>query len=205
MVCFIVQIISNRSFILKTGDGQCSCIRPLNNGVPQGSTLAPMLFNIYINDIPDTVSTQYGYADDPALLFSHKCWNEVEDVLSLDMQRVADYLSAWLSTAKTTCTAFHLNYRESSRELAVTVNGTTIRYVQNPTYLGVTLDRQLTFRQHLEGLCGKVIARNYLLPLLAGSTRGAHASVLLGSALALIYSAAEYAPQISVVAPTPRS
>jgi len=111
-VRFIVEIISDRSFILKTSDGQCSRLRRLKNGVPQGPTLAPMLFNIYIRDIPDTVSTQHCYADDLALLFSHRCWNEVEKVLSLDMQRVADYLSALrlrLSTAKTTCTAFHLN------------------------------------------------------------------------------------------------
>ena len=51
-----------------------------------------MLFNIYISDIPDIVSTQYGYVDDLALLVSHKCWNEVEEVLSLDMQRIAEYL-----------------------------------------------------------------------------------------------------------------
>ena len=168
--------------------------------VPQGSTLAPVLFNIYTSDIPDTVSNQYGYADDLALLFvdlfSHKCWSEVEEVLSLDMQRIAEYLSAWrlkLSTAKTTCTAFHLNNRESSCKLAVTVNGTTIPYTQTPTYLGVTLDRQLTFRQHLDGLCGKVRALNCLLRLLAGSTWGAHASVLRTSALGLVYSAVEYA------------
>jgi len=154
-----------------------------------------MLFNIYISEIPDTVSIQYGYADDLALLFSHKCWSQVEDVLSLDMQRIAEYLSAWrlrLSTAKTTCTAFHLNNRESSRKLAVTVNG-TIPYTQNPAYLGVTLDRQLTFRQHLEGLCCKVKASKCLLRLLAGSTWGAHASVLRTSALGLVYTAAEYA------------
>jgi len=155
-----------------------------------------MLFNIYISDIPNTVSTQYGCADDLALLFSYSCWNEVEEVLSLDMKRIADYLSAWrlrLSTAKTTCTAFHLNNREFSRKLVVTVNGTTIPYTQNPTYLGVTRDRQLTLRQHLEGLCGNVRARNCLLRLLAWSTWGAHASVLRTSALALVYSSAEYA------------
>jgi len=81
-----------------------------------------MLFNIYNSDIPNTMSTQYGDADDLALLFSHKCWNEVEEVLSLDMQRIADYLSAWrlrLSTAKTSYTAFHLNNKEPSRKLAV--------------------------------------------------------------------------------------
>jgi len=53
-----------------------------------------MFFKIYISDISDTVSIQYGYADDLALLFSHKCWNEVEEVLSLNMQRIAEYLSA---------------------------------------------------------------------------------------------------------------
>jgi len=70
-------------------------------------------------------------------------------------QRIADYLSAWrlrLSAAKTTCTAFHLNNKESSRKLAVTVNGTTIPYTWNPTYLGVTLGHQVTFRQLFEGL-----------------------------------------------------
>jgi len=112
------------------------------------------------------------------------------------VQRIAEYLSAWrlrLSTAKTTCTAFHLNNRESSRRLAVTVDGTTIPYTQTPTYLGVILDRQPTFKQHLEGLSGKVRARNCLLRLLAGSAWGANASVLRTSALALVYSAAEYA------------
>ena len=70
LVRFIVHI-SNRSFILETSDGQCSGLQRLKNGVPQGSTLVPMLFNIYITDIPDTVSTQYGCADDLALLFFH--------------------------------------------------------------------------------------------------------------------------------------
>ena len=45
----------------------------------------------------------------------------------------------------------------------------------------------------MEGLCGKIRARNCHLRLLAGSTRGAHASVLRTSALGLVYSAAEYA------------
>jgi len=112
LVRFIVDIISNRSFILRTSDGQCSRFRRLKNGVSQRLTLAPMPFNIYISDLPDTVSTQCSYADYLALLFSHKCWSEVEEVLSLDMQR-----RLRLSSAKTTCTAFHLNTRESSRKL----------------------------------------------------------------------------------------
>ena len=92
LVRFIVDFVSNRSFILRTSDGQCSRLRRLKNGVSQGSTLAPMLFNIYISDIRDTVSTQRCYADDLALLFSHKCWSEVEEVLSICKELLNTYL-----------------------------------------------------------------------------------------------------------------
>ena len=67
LVRFIMNILSNRSFKLKTSAGQISRLRILKNGLPQGSTLSPILFNIYISDIPTTASHQYDYADDMAL------------------------------------------------------------------------------------------------------------------------------------------
>ena len=68
---------------------------------------------------------------------------------------ISAYLDQWrlkLSTAKTTTTAFHLNTREANRELNISVNGLLLPYQSHPTYLGVKLDRKLTYRQHLEGL-----------------------------------------------------
>ena len=68
MVHMITEMVGNRSFTLTTGNGQRSRLRHLKNGVPQGSVLAPLLFNIYISDLPATVSRKYAYADDLAIM-----------------------------------------------------------------------------------------------------------------------------------------
>ena len=95
MVHFIVELISNRSFLLKISDGRQSRLRRVKNGVPQGSVLAPMLFNIYIHDIPDTISKKDGYSDDLDILTAHREWKMIESTLSKDMSTLVLYLWQW--------------------------------------------------------------------------------------------------------------
>ena len=89
-------------------------------------------------------------------------------------------------------TAFHLNNKEARRELDVYVNNRRLNFQATTTYLGVKLDRSLTFRQHLAGLRDKVMARSALIRRLAGTGWGASAATLRTSALALVYAPAEY-------------
>ena len=119
----------------------------------------------------------------------------MEDTLSQDMTTLSAYLQTWrlkLSNTKTVTAAFHLHNRETKRELNVYNNGNLLPPYPVPTYLGVKLDRSLTFRHHIEALCKKLSTRVALLRRLAGSEWGAGAKTLRISALSLVYSTAEY-------------
>ena len=76
MVRMIMELVRNRYFTLTTGDSKQSRLRRLKNGVPQGSVLAPLLFNIYTYDLPSMISRKFAYADDLALLYSSGNWKE---------------------------------------------------------------------------------------------------------------------------------
>ena len=140
MVRMIMELVRNRSFTLTTGDRkqrQESKIpeeRRLKNGVPQGSVLDPLLFDIYTYDLPSMISRKFAYADDLALLHSSGNWKDLEGTLSQDMSTLSAYLQTWrlkLSHTKTVTAAFHLNNQEAKRELKVYNNGRFYRSVQS--------------------------------------------------------------------------
>ena len=111
------------------------------------------------------------------------------------MSTLSAYLQTWrlkLSHTKTVTAAFYLNNREAKRELKVYNNGRFLPFCPNPTYLGVKLDRSLTFLRHLVALRKKLFSRVTLLRRLVGSGWGVGAKTLRIATLSLVYSAAEY-------------
>jgi hypothetical protein len=74
------NMLSNRFFQVFFGD-QSSRWRRLNNGYPQGSVLAPIFFNLYMSDLPSTAAKVFQYADDIAVNYQAKTFNECENNL----------------------------------------------------------------------------------------------------------------------------
>ena len=138
MIHFIMELISNRSFIQRMSDGQQSRLRCLRNGVPQGSVLTPRLSNIYLYDIPPINAAKYACADDIAIRSSSNKWEVVESNQDQDIATLATYLNNWrliLSQAKSVTSSFHLSNKEASRKLNIKLNGNRFPFKPSPTYL----------------------------------------------------------------------
>jgi len=186
---YIETILGNRNFRVFLG-GKKSKTRVLN-GLPQGSVLAPILFNVFVHDMLDTSSKKFTYADDTCIVSQSKHFEDVENTLTSDLTLLEIFFKKWRhrpNPSKTMVTAFHLNNKEANRELIVHLCGETIRNSKLLVYLGITLDRALTFKAHLQKVAAKIKTRNSLINKLAGTTWGSSTHVLRSSTLALTYS-----------------
>jgi len=187
-------LLRDRRFRVHLGD-DTSAWRTQRNGLPQGSVLAPTLFNLYTNDLPCLRCRKFIYADDICLATQASTFSELECRLTADVARIEEFCRRWRlkpSVPKTVSSVFHLSNANAAQELNVCMNGQRLRHDPHPVYLGVMLDRTLSYRQHLIKTADKLKSRNNLLKKLAGSTWGASAATLRCSALALCYSVAEY-------------
>lgn len=89
----------------------------------------------------------------------------------------------------------HLNNREANRRLELKIGDTPMANSECPRYLGIKIDRSVTFKDHIETMKKKLKSRNNIIQNIAklvGASWGSIVELLQTSTLALVYSVAEY-------------
>lgn len=165
---FFQSYLSNRSFYVKIKDER-SNILSINAGIPQGSVLGPILYTIFTADMPTTPDVIVAtYADDTAIITTSPCKAEA----SLLVQNVLNLLEKWflkwnikVNSEKSNHATFTLR-RGNCPD--VSINQQVIPQREVVKYLGMTIDRRLTWKPHIKAKQNQLNIKNKRLYWLLG-------------------------------------
>jgi hypothetical protein len=161
---FFKSYFVNRSQYVSI-NGTNSIAKDITSGVPQGSSLGPLYFLIYSNDIVNAIikSNNILYADDTTIYFSGDSIEDIQKVINEELQNI--YL--WtcenelvLNSLKTKCMLFTT---QPHPPLNITINGNSIEKVSVIKYLGLWIQDNLKFNKHITELNSTISKSNGLI------------------------------------------
>ena len=149
--------LSNRKQCVKITPNT-SAFTHIIKGVPQGSILGPVLFNIFINDIFNEVksSQMYNYADDNTL----SCSDHNLEVVKGSLEDDSRILIQWFHDNKMKANpekfqAIAIGKKSNKENITFNIDGLQIKCEDDVNLLGLTIDFNLNFNKHISNLCKK--------------------------------------------------
>jgi hypothetical protein len=143
-------------------NGNKSKLHAVKLGIPQGSVLGPLLFLLYLNDLPSVTKCSINlYADDTCLYI---CDSDPQKLKS-NLQTEADKIYKWFTDNRLTLNVnkSNLMYIGTQQRLncfpdlpTVSVNGTELEIVKSVKYLGMHIDQNISWKSHISDLGTKL-------------------------------------------------
>ncbi len=131
--------------------------KPVTHGVPQESILGPLLFIVFMNDLPLHVDLSLDmYADDSTLGTSGKTIEDIEVKLNSDMAKVNERCKdnkMAINGDKTKVmliTTYQKEAKLDSTHVSVICDNTELENVNSNKLLGVIIDKNLTWKCHID-------------------------------------------------------
>ena len=164
----ISSFLTNRKQFVSI-NGYNSTSLDVKCGVPQGSTLGPLLFLLYINDLHFSLkkSVASHFADDTCIMYSSNKLKTLETNLNTDLKHASEWLKAnrlSLNVGKTKLLLFHSKQSNLNfNNISIKIEGKKLIRYNNVNYLGLHIDENLSWDTHVNHLSKKLSRANGVL------------------------------------------
>lgn len=158
---WIISYVQNRKITVRVKDS-FSDLMDVSLGTPQGGILGPLIFLLYVNDLPEFMDDGelFMYADDTSIIVS----DPDPEAACVRANCVVKKFHTWcrrnnlvLNCNKTVSMAFSYGFnRRSICDYHINLGTARIDFVESAMFLGIRLDNTLNWCSHIDGLCKKI-------------------------------------------------
>ena len=205
IICWIKNFLENRVFRVKVNNSFSQAYE-ISAGVPQGAALSPILFSIFINDIPVLHNKNRDYsllfADDLVFLNFFKKFGNAQAHINKYLRQLEEWLKLWrllMAPQKCNFIIFSNNNVDESSKLNLQLFNTKLIANESPTFLGIRFDKQLTFKNQIKYLQTTCINRLNFLKIVSKRSYGLNLKTLNQLYISIVRSILEYSAILSPV------